>query len=267
MLLRQDGDAVIAISQPAHAWVSGQLARAWGNARFASPSPHEAVCFAAEQHDIGWLTWEAAPGFDRPSGRPQTFMQLRPAIHTGLWREGVQRARIYGRYPALLVSLHAHTIYSRFFNFEKAEPEDAALVRAFLDEQLAVQESLLATLRTDPAYAEGSAPETVECNRLLVAAFDWMSLNLCWGVADATRIPDVPVSGSERIELTLRAGADNGVIVDPWPFRTERVCVQAEGRRLQGRFPDEGAMRYALEVAEPVQITIALTAPTKATPY
>jgi hypothetical protein len=232
MLLRQDGDDVIAISQPAHAWLSGQLARAWGFARFAPPSPYEAVCFAAEQHDVGWLSWESAPGFDPESGRPQTFMQLRPAIHTTLWREGVQRARMYGRYPALLVSLHAHTIYSRFFNFEKAEPEDAALVRAFLDEQFTVQQSLLATLRTDPAYADGSTPEAVERNRLLVAALDWMSLNLCWGVPEATRIPDVPVSGSERIEITLRAGADNGVIVvDPWPFSAEQVSVQAEGRR------------------------------------
>jgi hypothetical protein len=258
MLLRKDGDAVIAIPQPAHAWLSGQLARAWGNARFANPSPYEEVCLAAEQHDIGWLSWEAAPTLDRESGRPQTFRQVRPAIHTALWREGVHRARIYGRYPALLVSLHAQTIYSRFFNFDKAPPEDGALVRAFLDDQHVLQQCLLATLRTDPAYAEASAPDAVERNRLLVAALDWMSLNLCWGVTEETRIPDVPVSGSERIEMRLRAGADNCVVVDPWPFRAERVSVQAEGRRLQGRFSDEDAMRRALVAAEPALVTVDL---------
>ena len=261
MLLRQDGDAVIAIPQPAHAWLSGQLARAWGNARFASPLPFEEVCFAAEQHDIGWLSWEAAPGLDRESGRPQTFMQLRPAIHTTLWREGVHRARIYGRYPALLVSLHAHTIYSRFFNFDKAPPEDAALVRAFLDEQHVLQQSLLATLRTDPAYAEASAPDAVERNRLLVAGLDWMSLNLCWGVTEETRIPEVPISGSERVEITLRPGADNCVVVAPWPFGAERVSIRVEGRRLPGRFSDEEAMRRALEAADPVLISVSLSPP------
>ena len=39
MLLREDGEAVIAIPQPSHSWLSGQLARAWGNDRFAPPSP------------------------------------------------------------------------------------------------------------------------------------------------------------------------------------------------------------------------------------
>ena len=32
MLLREDGGAVLAIGQTSHAWISGQLARAWGNA-------------------------------------------------------------------------------------------------------------------------------------------------------------------------------------------------------------------------------------------
>jgi hypothetical protein len=258
MLLRTDGDAVIAIPQPAHAWVSGQLARAWGNADFGRPAPFEDVCFAAEQHDIGWLSWELAPELDAESGHPKTFMQVRPQTHIALWRDGVARARIYGGYAALLVSAHAHTIYSRFFNFEKAKPEDAKLVRAFLDEQNALRETLLATLRTNPAYAEASAAEAVERNRLLVAALDWMSLNLCWGVTEETRIPDVPVSAGEPMEMRLRPGADGCVAVDPWPFRTDRVSVQAEGRRLLGRFSDEEAMRRAFDAAEPVLIRATL---------
>ena len=258
MLLRKDGEAVIAISQPAHAWVSGQLARAWGNADFGRPTPFEDVCFAAEQHDIGWLCWELAPELDAESGQPKTFMQVPPATHTALWRDGVQRARIYGRYAALLVSLHADTIYSRFFNFEKAKPQDAAVVRTFLAEQRAFQETLLATLRSDGAYAEASAAEAVERNRLLVAALDWMSLNLCWGVAEETRIPDVPASGAERTEMRLRPGAAGCVAVDPWPFRTDRVSVQAEGRRLLGRFSEAEAMRRAFDAAEPVLIRATL---------
>ena len=48
MLLRKDGLDVIAIPQPSHAWLSGQLARAWGNDQFAVPLPNEDVCLAAE---------------------------------------------------------------------------------------------------------------------------------------------------------------------------------------------------------------------------
>jgi Protein of unknown function (DUF3891) len=61
MLLRKDGPSVIAIPQPSHAWLSGQMARAWGHAHFTAPAPHEEVCLAAEQHDIGWQSWEEMP--------------------------------------------------------------------------------------------------------------------------------------------------------------------------------------------------------------
>ena len=52
MLFRQDDQGVIAISQPAHAWISGQLLRAWDR-EFSEP-----LLLAAEQHDIAWLDWE-----------------------------------------------------------------------------------------------------------------------------------------------------------------------------------------------------------------
>jgi hypothetical protein len=51
--LGEEGDAVIVIGQASRAWISGQLARAWGNERFAALEPREEVCLAAEQHDVG----------------------------------------------------------------------------------------------------------------------------------------------------------------------------------------------------------------------
>ncbi|MGH6841276.1 MAG: DUF3891 family protein [Methylocella sp.] len=182
MLLRKDGLDVIAIPQPSHAWLSGQMARVWGNEHFAAPAPYDEVCLAAGQHDIGWLDWEMAPALDARTGLPQEFSKVPPAMHTALWREGVRHARAFGRYPALLVSLHANTIYARHFDFAKASPENAQTVRAFLDEQHCFQAWTAASLRADPKLAEQASPETLEHNRLLIAALDWMSLVICWGV-------------------------------------------------------------------------------------
>ncbi len=98
MLLRKDGESVIAIPQPSHAWLSGQLARAWGNERFVAPVPNEEVCLAAEQHDIGWLSWEASPVLDERTGLPQEFFALPSRRHIAIWREGVRRASFFGRY-------------------------------------------------------------------------------------------------------------------------------------------------------------------------
>jgi hypothetical protein len=41
MLLREECDALIAIGQASHAWIAGQLARAWGN-ESGSPRPSPA---------------------------------------------------------------------------------------------------------------------------------------------------------------------------------------------------------------------------------
>src|SRR5438105_4004448 len=63
MLFRDRPAPVLAISQPTHAWISGQLLRAWDEA-LAEP-----LLLAAEQHDIGWIDWETAPSFDPDAGR------------------------------------------------------------------------------------------------------------------------------------------------------------------------------------------------------
>ena len=47
MLYREESGDRIAISQPAHAWLCGQLARAWGNELFGEVTPLEEVCLAA----------------------------------------------------------------------------------------------------------------------------------------------------------------------------------------------------------------------------
>jgi len=78
MLYREGTQGRIAITQPAHAWLSGQLARAWGNERFGDVVPWEEVCLGAEQHDVGHTAWEQAPALnpDRKSTRLNSSHRL-----------------------------------------------------------------------------------------------------------------------------------------------------------------------------------------------
>lgn len=76
----------LAITQPAHAWISGQLLRA-----LADPLA-EPLLLAAEQHDLGWLDWETAPSFDPQTGRPRLFRSVGAAMHAPMWAKGVERA-------------------------------------------------------------------------------------------------------------------------------------------------------------------------------
>src|SRR5829696_2077957 len=85
MVVRELPDGALAIGQPSHAWLSGQLARAWGNERFGAVWPWEEVCLAAEQHDVGMAGWDLEPELDPETGRPRSFMAMALATHLELW--------------------------------------------------------------------------------------------------------------------------------------------------------------------------------------
>jgi hypothetical protein len=181
VLVRRDG---VVIGQPAHAWVSGQLARAWGNASFPRPSPREPFCLAAEQHDVGWADADLSPAVG-DDGRPLSFMQQPRPAHVAIWRGAASRLLAQSRYAALLVSLHGTSLYERV----DATPETAALIRSYLAEQRALQERLI----------EGLDREEVDRNRRLLLVLDRLSLMLCHG--NASTLEDVPAAGGA---VTLR---------------------------------------------------------------
>ena len=132
MLLRPDGDGVICIGQPAHAWVSGQLAARW------DPKPSEEVCLAAEQHDAGMADWDAAPELNPETGLPQSFMEMAARHASAAVGHAPQRVLPQSRYAAVLVSMHGSALY-RMRNLDRMTAEDAAAVDGYLADQRALQ--------------------------------------------------------------------------------------------------------------------------------
>lgn len=204
MLLVDHPDGKVAVAQPAHAWISGQLARAW-----ADVTPREEVCLAAEQHDLPWIDWERNPTYDPQTGYPYTFMSLGMPAKLAMWADGPDRLVAQSRYAALLVSMHGSRLYDGL-------------------DRSAFERDLRATL--------DAGEEEVERNSRLIATWDGMSLALLLGWRPWT-------GGGVRMEPDGR--------VEPWPFATDRVVVQTEGRLLRGPdMPLAGApwieLRYEL---------------------
>ena len=107
MLLRPDGDEVLCIGQASHAWISGQMARAW-----ADPfEPYEEVCLAAEQHDVGMAEWDLAPSLNPETGLPHGFTEMPFSVHSRLWLEAPKKLVSTSAYAAALVSLHGTRLY------------------------------------------------------------------------------------------------------------------------------------------------------------
>lgn len=230
MLVREEPDgSFLAIGQASHAWLSGQLARAWGNERFAAPEPWEEVCLGAEQHDVGWALWDLEPTLDRRTGRPHTFMSLPLDEKLELWSAAGRRVLSQSRYAALLVSMHGTALYERW---PPEDPDDRRKVERFIAEQRAFQEPL----------AAGLDPDEVRRNQKLVFAWDYISLALClnWAPASAKDVP----AAMEPTTIAIEPGT-----LEPWPFRERRVELRAEGRRLSGRFDDASELRAALAQA------------------
>lgn len=250
MLLRRDERGVLAIGQPSHAWLAGQLARGWGNDEFGVIEPHQDVCLAADQHDLGWLAVDLEPIFDPDSGLPRPFMNMPLDVHLELWTRGPREMATQSSYAALLVSMHGWRLYERR-DLSTASAEDAEAIRAFLSEQRAYQEELITRLGPDSAQ--------LERNSLLLWTFDYLSLALClnWDPATAKDAP----TREGQVDLQLRstgAGANGSspaglFTVEPWPFSAETFSVRCEGRRLAERFRDEAEMRRGFSEA-PLEI-------------
>ena len=239
MLIRPDGDDVVAIGQASHAWLSGQLARAWGNERFDVPQPNEEVCLAAEQHDVGMAEWDLAPRLHPTEGRPLSFMEMPLEEHLRLWSAAPAKLLSQSAYAALLVSMHGTALYE-LRDLDRLPPAEAGAVREYLARERAWQERLLALL--------GADYEQARVNQRLLFAWDGLSLGLC------LRWDDYEAEDLVRLE-PLPGGRH---AVDPWPFASGELTVRCTGRRLTGRSETESELHAALAEAPVVDLSFTL---------
>jgi hypothetical protein len=268
VVLRRDASGVLAVGQASHAWLCGQLARAWGNERFGAVRPLAEVALGAEQHDVGMGRWDLAPARNPGTGLPQSFMEMGAGANAGLWLNGPRRLVSQSRYAALLAIMHGRRLYERF-DLSAAAPEEAAAVSAFLDHARALEQSLLAALRADSYTAPHVTPAVVARNSALVWIWDLISLALLLDWAPRT-LEDVPIAGGGAIEVAMAAvSADPPVAsLDPWPFSAGEVRLHCEGRRLTHGCDDDDALARALEQApwETVEFTLVAGADLRSSP-
>jgi hypothetical protein len=245
VLLRLDHDGALAIGQLSHSWLSGQLARAWGNDRFGGVEPREEIVLGAEQHDVGWSLFDLEPRFNPETGLPRSFLEVTVDDHLAIWRGAPDRLATQSLYAALVVSLHGRSLSELRAN---TQPEHAGTLQPHIDEERTRQAQLRATL--------GLSAAAVERTRRQMWAWDSLSLALCHAWRPFT-VRDVPTADG-LIDLELRDRDKGAWTLDPWPFAGETVDVRCEGRRLAARYADEGAMRRAFERPEPIMLTFAL---------
>src|ERR1700730_5924747 len=240
MLFRIEPSGVLAISQPTHAWISGQTLRAWDEAL------SEPLLLAAEPHEIGWVGWETTPTFNHETGRPHLFREIGAAVHSPMWRQGVERALgAWGAHVALLVSRHGGVIYRRYTDRHRISEADAAAAQTYLETQAPLEAAWAKTLGLDAA--------ALQKHTTLVALSDTLSLALCGELKTPIGVEAPDARGAtETLRLIERPGHPFDFILSPWPFRKDVLDVEGEARPLAaaGRFDNEEAMRTWLRSPE-----------------
>ncbi|MEX2315003.1 MAG: DUF3891 family protein [Thermomicrobiales bacterium] len=260
MLIRRDpnsdGGTVTLITQPAHAAISAQLARAWGNPRVGAVEPRDDVCDGALLHDIGWIDWERTPTLNRVTGLPHSFIELGTRDHLGIWESAAGRALAFGRYPALLTSMHFTGLYEQYHDYSRDSDDEARDARALVGRELAFQQRLIASLRAESVSSQFADDQTLRRNRRLIALWDGMSLALCHGLREPRTLRGVPAQQG-HIDLVL-SPTEGGISVEPWPFSVDRVSVSCDGRMVTGTYLEQTALDDALQTARWVAVEATL---------
>lgn len=225
MIIVDDDLTWTAIGQPAHAWLAAQLAAEW-----STPVSRSAL-LAIEQHDVAWSVSDRLPQLEPARGRAASFTEVSREYRLGIWSSPSRHLLTQDPYAALLVSMHATNIFTRY-GPPGARPLD------LLAQLAADQEQLL-----DLLAGAGVSRPAAERDADRVFAFDAMSLALCLGRDDAEVTLDGQCLAMHRDEASGR------VVVAPWPFGSEAVTVGLLAQRFTDRFDDEVTLRRAVSSA------------------
>lgn len=284
MLVTRRAGNLMLITQPEHARLAGQLARVWGNERFAVPAPREALICAATHHDDGWLELDGLPVYNEDARRPANFVEVPLSRTIGPYGRGVDS--VYERDPhaGALVGMHFSGFYTARWGIQGGSPSDNPLAA----EVVAAQEARwMPALREAWAY-RGPRSEfdagTWHAYEVL-QALDVISLGLGLTELDLTSgrqapvivtttlgkidpppgpriVPGVPITaGGQRVDLTLRVIAPWHVRFEPYPFSPAAFHLTLDSRLLEDReYTSAEDAASAFHSAEVRRHTIAVTA-------
>ena len=204
MVIREQNDHRLLITQPAHAWISGQIAENWGCYGFIRSEPWKGLCFAAAHHDDGWINHDIRP---------------------------------------------------------KLNPDH------FKKKQHALQEIWISDLEKDGFYWNVIHDQNLEQHRLLLSAFDYLSLFLILGKSQETKLNNISsfenhsntVFISEKREDSETCSHSITYTVSPWPFVNDHVQLRCDAIYLKKPCADQEELNRVMKQNERLLFTVKLT--------
>lgn len=229
MIVRDEGDSLLLITQPDHAALSGEIMTAWQRDDFPTRPTRPLVLAATHDHDDGWREVDSNPPIDPANGRPYDFVTIPDEVKRSIWPRAVLRLATRHAAVGALVAQHALTIFRRY--------RDDAGWRPWLGELARRRDELIAA-----AGEWTDAGEAFARDYRIVFLGDLLSLIFCNG-------------WTERFEAEgYRAWLEGGRLhVAPDPFAATEVPLEVAARRIaRRRYESAGDLGAALARAPEV---------------
>jgi hypothetical protein len=229
VIVREDGDAFLLITQPDHARLARDIVAAMRTEPALSSASRETVLFATREHDNGWIEVDASPTIDTATGRPCDFIAGAVHVKHELWPRGIRRAAESNTRAGALIAQHAITVYA----YRAVEPE----WQPFFGPITALREDLLEQI----GAAHGASREAFDREYRCVRLGDSFSLQFCngWTAAQDTY--------GYRAELR-----GSSLVISPDPFGGSAVPLRILARRVPARrYASDADLRAALAKAVP----------------
>jgi len=255
VICRREKDGWLLISQPAHAWLAGELAALWGNEEFEPPTPQNAVIMATRLHDIGWAERDAQPRLN-DQGCPVNFLETTLEETHPIWERAIEKVGLMDPYAGLLVGMHARTIYRRRLERSADPPDSQEEVIARIENLEQRQTTVRAELHDHPNYSEKVAVAELEANYRILRACDLFSLAVCTGNFPSGVTEQVPNrTDGEYIPLGYSLSNEGGLQISPYPLTDSPIRLSLSARKVvPSTFGDAEEFWAALQTAEWVSL-------------
>lgn len=260
------GQPHFVITQIDHARVSGDLARAFGNADFAPLAPREAMEFVAAHHDEGWDVVDVKATRDPRTGLIHHLTQtpIPDLVLTGSRSPDFNEA--HHPYSGLISSMHTYGLWNGRYGlsdkiFINVLPDELRpTVAAMLDGELTRQANLRDLLADDPSLAAWVTQEGTFHNYKLLQFFDTLALYFHMTHAAArgeSRFVNVPRALGDDATLIVHPLGNGVYALDPWPFAGDDLVLSTRGRFMRPE-PEDADLKRLFDEAEVVEERVKL---------
>lgn len=231
----------LAVMMHEHTALSGQFARAFGNAEFEPIAPLDLVVYIIGHHDAGWAAFDRDPATDPATGLPYNLTET-PAEHIAPTSKGSPDFNSrHHPYCGLLSSMHSWGIYngryglSKMVLVDRIPPEGRPIVNAMLAQELARQDQLKAELARTPETAGWIEEKHLFQNYKQLQFCDTLALYFNRVHAServAQAFEHVPMSRDHDTTVTVTPRGDGVYGLAPFPFACTGATFAFAGRAI-----------------------------------